>query len=279
MNPGICYLYEYENDTKLKNVGFLKLSRHYQSCLIQIRIQNIPVKNEDTLQLYAFYNQGKDSFTKKTADISCSEKSVTARLSVSETLFPDHRILENIDGFLLEGAGAHIYAAVPENVDFNTAHIRSWEEPSQETMPLNTEIAKDTVEEEPITESGHADPNQPLVTEQELPPDETPVSVSSPLSVQKIHRSDLSSLPRKYWPLANNSFLLHGYHNYNHLLLIEEDGHRWLGVPGIYDAQEAKAAEIFGFPQFTNAYVALLDLSADECNDKAEFGHWCRYIK
>ena len=49
---------------------------------------------------------------------------------------------------------------------------------------------------------------------------------------EKISRQDLSCLPRKEWRLANNSFLLHGYYNYHHLLSIEEDGKRWLGVPG-----------------------------------------------
>ena len=83
-------------------------------------------------------------------------------------------------------------------------------------------------------------------------------------SAKKIQRSDLTLLPRKFWFLANNSFLLHGYHNYNHLLLVEEDGHYWLGVPGIYDSHEARAAGLFGFPQFTRSYVEILDLGEDE---------------
>lgn len=48
-------------------------------------------------------------------------------------------------------------------------------------------------------------------------------------SVRKLHRCDLSRLPRKQWYLANNSFLLHGCHNYGHLILIKEEGRYWLG--------------------------------------------------
>ena len=95
---------------------------------------------------------------------------------------------------------------------------------------------------------------------------------------KKISREDLTLLPRKFWPLANNSFLLHGYHNYNHLVLIEEGGRRWLGVPGIYDTREARAADLFGFPRFTRAYVPVLNLSEGERNDTADFGHWCRCV-
>lgn len=98
------------------------------------------------------------------------------------------------------------------------------------------------------------------------------------VTARKITRAELSTLPRKFWSLANNSFLLHGYYNYNHLLLVEEDGHIWLGVPGIYDTREARAADLFGFPQFTSSYVSVLELGDDERNNDALFGHWCRYL-
>ena len=95
---------------------------------------------------------------------------------------------------------------------------------------------------------------------------------------RKIQRSDISVLPRRFWFLANNSFLLHGYHNYNHLLLAEEDGRLWLGVPGIYDPREAKVADLFGFPQFTREYADCLELEPEECSDNADFGYWCRCV-
>ena len=53
--------------------------------------------------------------------------------------------------------------------------------------------------------------------------DDTKHTTSS-VTARKITRAELSTLPRKFWSLANNSFLLHGYYNYNHLLLVEEDG-------------------------------------------------------
>ena len=95
---------------------------------------------------------------------------------------------------------------------------------------------------------------------------------------RKISRSDMSQLPRRFWPLANNSFLLHGYHNYGHLLLIEEDARLWLGVPGTYAPQEARAADLFGFPRFTRSYAGSPELTAEERTDNADFGHWCRCV-
>lgn len=95
----------------------------------------------------------------------------------------------------------------------------------------------------------------------------------------KIQRQDIVNLPRCEWRLSNNSFLLHGYYNYHHLVIIEEDGNIWLGVPGIYHPKEAKAAEAFGFPQFIKAEKLNVDLSEDERNDGEEFGYWCRHIR
>lgn len=97
-------------------------------------------------------------------------------------------------------------------------------------------------------------------------------------NVRKIQRSELCVLPRRYWNIANNSFLMHGYHNYHHLMLVESDGHYWIGVPGIYTPREARAAELFGFPQFTKSHVEHLDLASDERDENCNFGHWCRYM-
>ncbi len=105
-----------------------------------------------------------------------------------------------------------------------------------------------------------------------LPPQSVP-------EYHKIQRQDLTLLPRKEWYLANNSFLLHGYYNYHHLLVIEQENSFLLGVPGIYDPREARAAELFGFPKFSKKYVEGLELAEDEQNTHFEFGHYLRKIK
>ena len=157
---------------------------------------------------------------------------------------------------------------------------------------LSATADSDTETSSDVTPEAEPSP-KPLMEAESLPYCETAVPDSSgdtpgrakPVhsgpcgNLKKIRRSDLSILPRRHWNLANNSFLLHGYHNYNHLLLVEEDGHYWLGVPGIYDAREARAAELFGFPQFTRSCHQQLSLSKDEYNETADFGYWCRYIR
>ena len=69
----------------------------------------------------------------------------------------------------------------------------------------------------------------------EILPEDPAFGYESGCEILTIRPQDIGRLPRESWVYGNNSFLLHGYHNYNHLLLVEEDGHYWLGVPGIYD--------------------------------------------
>ena len=94
----------------------------------------------------------------------------------------------------------------------------------------------------------------------------------------RLELKDLRSLPKKYWYLGNNSFLLHGFFNYRYLVLGRTAEERWfLGVPGIYQRQERVMAAIFGFPEFFAAG------SGSEHNDGREpvnhFGCWVRYIE
>ena len=85
---------------------------------------------------------------------------------------------------------------------------------------------------------------------------------------------DLRLLPRQYWYLGNNSFLLHGFFNYRYLILgITEKAEkkRWfIGIPGVYQNPERVMATLFGFPEFRNEKSAPVNTG--------EFGYWYRYL-
>ena len=95
---------------------------------------------------------------------------------------------------------------------------------------------------------------------------------------EKIQRQELSRLPRKEWRIANNSFLLHGFYNYHHLLYIEEDGNVLIGVPGIFHEKEQEAARAFGFTEFRRLTNDEIKLEENEKNTIEDFGYWCRQI-
>ena len=100
MNPGTFYLYEYENYKRRRNVGFIKVSRHYQSCILQIHARGIPVRTGSTLNLYAFFCDHDQMVTSQIAELNSCGRNISIRLPVSETHFPGMRSLQQIDGFL-----------------------------------------------------------------------------------------------------------------------------------------------------------------------------------
>ncbi len=65
---------------------------------------------------------------------------------------------------------------------------------------------------------------------------------------------DFVILNKEFYPLSSNSFLLHGFYNYNHVVLCKMakgDGeHYYIGVPGNFYAKEKQAAVLFGFESF-----------------------------
>ena len=315
MNPGTFYLYEYENSKRTRNVGFIKTSRHYRSCILQIHARGIPVGNGASMELRAFF-RGEDDvlLSEQIAVLNCFGHNISTRLSVSESRFPEGRPLAQIDGFLIKLPGNAPSLFWMASDLFFDADIRKLktistmqnEKPADSSAVQNEKpVDSSAVQNEKPADSSAVQNEKPVdssAVQNEKPADSSAVQnqkpadasdmqsnhpaetaaaetdISASTNARKIRRSEMSQLPRKFWPLANNSFLLHGYHNYGHLLLIEEDSRLWLGVPGTYAPQEARAADLFGFPRFTRSYAGLPELTAEERADDGDFGHWCRCV-
>lgn len=91
----------------------------------------------------------------------------------------------------------------------------------------------------------------------------------------KIEPQDIGIFPMEFWVLGNNSFLLHAYYNYRHLLLAkrrkENEEEYILGVPGIYENREKFIANMFGFYDFKG-----VSLKKTKTGD---FGYWLLDVK
>lgn len=84
-----------------------------------------------------------------------------------------------------------------------------------------------------------------------------------------ISPADFVLLPAADYRAAHNSFLLHGYYNYHHLILarVEKRGEilYYLGVPGNFFEKEKQVAVMFGFESFE---------CADEPAEYGDFGYY-----
>ena len=94
--------------------------------------------------------------------------------------------------------------------------------------------------------------------------------------ILSIKPQDIGLLPREVWVYGNNSFLLHGYYNYRHLILAKLNNPKGrprylLGVPGHYFSNEKYMASMFGFPNFV---LAKKQPEAD-----GRYGYWYTDIR
>lgn len=86
----------------------------------------------------------------------------------------------------------------------------------------------------------------------------------------QLEPKDFIILSGKYQHLVNNSFLLHGFYNYRHVILGKEGESYYLGVPGVFYEREKMVALMFGFEAF----------ECESGESKAgEFGYYLRKVE
>lgn len=292
MNPGSYYLYEYESCCRRRNLGFLQISSHNYSYLLTLHVKNLPIVPGEQLEVHAFILENQTLTGSPVALLQCSGQNLSTQLVISGERFPHKRTLKHIDGFIIfsitQNRPQHWIASavpLPDFYSFSDCSLSTEEilssEPENPSLSEEATITEDTVSET-VSEAALSDASIDAASTEEVPTEVTPTEETAiqdaSIQARKITHAEISTLPRRFWPLANNSFLLHGCHNYHHLLLIKEKDHLWLGVPGLYDPREAHMANLFGFPQFTSSYISILELTEDECENSESFGHWCRYL-
>lgn len=216
------YLYEYQNGKRIRNLGFMKIEKQMDKCMIQIYAKNL-----DDIQGIIFRKGNDEKY--------------------------------------IGGWEAEMLPVEEIKRDASAVEETTQDVPAQEKQ------------EQPQCGTPVAEQHQCNMPAAEHPEEDTYIQPRDVI-FKKIQRQDLSRLPRKEWRLANNSFLLHGFYNYHHLLYIEENGDIWIGVPGIYHEKEKMAAKSFGFSHFRRVVDVDVQLEEHETNTFEDFGYWCRQI-
>lgn len=169
-----------------------------------------------------------------------------------------------------------------KNIDEKEAEVETQFGDDEETENLEEEQPEkkdqETVEES--SEKKEQETVEEFPEKKDLKKDDRDIDLQNfRRQIMKIQRGEISILPRCEWKLANNNFLLHGYYNYRHLVLIDEGNQLKLGVPGIYHEREARAAATFGFPEFIAEADVNVTLEPQERNENQQFGYWCRQVR
>ena len=297
MQRFVTYIYAYENNNKNQNVGFAKVDIRGDYCQVEIHLKRTGYTNVKC-PVYLFVRENEVIVGVEIGEIAlvngCGDFVRQLNCNgVGETPY----CMKDMKGILIFLDDTVMFASQWDE----RAIYRDNFKPYEETKEIPVEQA--AVAEEP-EESGQSEKLQVESVQaqqsgeqqsEELQPEaqrsgDRWMDVWEKLNgmygaknlfenmpeISGIHMElkDLRELPKKYWYLGSNSFLLHGFFNYRHLLLgkVEnESGRKWfIGVPGIYQNQEKVLAAVFGFPEFRQ--------EKDTGVKTGQFGYWYRFM-
>ena len=315
MKRFIRYLYEYEGNQKKRNVGFVKVEQDGKETTISVHGKGLCGKSNENISCYLIKldsEMGNILFV-PAGEIQIGMISCGGCFCYTEELIGDGygkkeqsvgQTCEKKDDICGLGLGdpkeAFYVALWNEEMygDLDIARAKVFQEFDSDKTAEESKSIKNIDEKEAEVETQFGDDEETENLEEEQPEkkDQETVEESSEKKdlrkddrdidlqnfrrqIMKIQRGEISILPRCEWKLANNNFLLHGYYNYRHLVLIDEGNQLKLGVPGIYHEREARAAATFGFPEFIAEADVNVTLEPQERNENQQFGYWCRQVR
>lgn len=297
MERFITYMYAYENRIKGRNVGFVKVECRKDTCALEIHIRNLGrfsgkcrtylLMDENVIgvelgTMIISYGQGQAIYYFDRNDIEQSGyrleqvKAVRVECGSQEFLAScwseeaGNWIAQDIRAFMKsENMQADKVADQTQNSNGHTGILQT--EPvkpnmAQHNMPHNSvynPARANQQESNAQFNPGYYNSESGNLSQLE--------NTASQFPQSQIDRIDLADI-RRLFPTkqyyANNSFVIHGFMNYSHLIVKTEDNKKYLGVPGIYEKPEEMMAKLFGFTEFVD------EKTHSESKTEGAFGYW-----
>lgn len=258
-NRKICYISYYEGDEKKGNAGYVKLLENDSYVEADVRVSGISdvLMGEKELVVSAgpqIIKREKLLLQKGAGlGIYCWEKGqdfakLTFRIELAQGCFLD---------------SGEVRKAVEENA------TKTWIPETMEVIEepvLESEIGTEAqIELEAEEEKGAVD--QLDTVKEEAPKDKVEKRKWDQIystyphikpfkdfrEYVKLELNDMVLLSEKKYSLVENSFLLHGYYNYDHLILWKKEKKPvkyYVGVPGNFYEKEKQVALLYGFDSF-----------------------------
>lgn len=318
----VTYINLYEENSKIKSVGFAKIESRAKACDMEIHMRGTGYTGI-ACPVYLFVRENDRMLGISIGKIPLTGGSGDSRFSLDgENIGGSGYGLGRICGFLILVTENIMFASQWDEKEIRRERLTLLEEVSRsEKLEPEDEIQHiEEVEperEQPKAEEPKPEPeeleaerelqaedgigltNEQLIfgesiqaTEAAAQPTEQPWAmkwqfmlenypVMTPFEREdevlciRMELKDLRLLPKRYWYLGNNSFLLHGFFNYRYIILgamQEKRQKRWfLGVPGVFQSQEKVMAAIFGFPEYKSEKISE--------QKTGQFGYWYRFLE
>lgn len=258
----ISYLELQENGQRIRGAGYAKLEswEEEEILMVQLRGQGI-VSGKEMMLLYLQRESGEELLCEMTAErgtVSC-EKRISRKADWEPTLgirIPLERNFEIIGRFA-GAAGAKkvpapVTAIAPVTVGEIEGQGQGGNQPEQAKRPIQTEQQETRSSKKTATE--HTLHMKDTKWEQlsSIYPHIHPFRDAR--EFLSVGPEDFVVLRERCYQMTHNSFLLHGYYNYRHLLLMRQEVSGevkyYIGVPGNFYEREKQVARMFGFESF-----------------------------
>lgn len=280
----IIYMSLYKDGNRLGNAGFLKVEKKDKEGNLSLTVKNAPrsINGRYPVRYYC----GTD--WKEADGIAVREGSGQWEKTEEDSLEQVRLQIMLPGGYLIEGESREAKdKEKPKRQDGQIAYISVERQPTKETAAVQeitaaqeTDESRKAVTTQETVVSRKAVAVQEAGTPQEKTAVQETVRVRPPMSLPpmeglkedkweqildtydrihpygderiyvKLEPRDFLILSSKYQHLVNNSFLLHGFYNYRHVILGKEKEAYYLGVPGVFYEREKMVALMFGFEAF-----------------------------
>ena len=251
----ISYLELQENGQRIRSAGYARLESLDKEEILTVQLNGQEIVSGKGIPLYLQWESGERQLCEMTTDqgrTSC-EKRIPLEKEREQILgirIPLERNLEIIGRFVRGGdakkkpaqeADKQPREQTPEAAETVVTSLvpSQGDRISKRSAAENTLHMKDTKWEQLSSIYPHIHPFRDAREFHSVGPE------------------DYVVLRERCYQMTHNSFLLHGYYNYRHLLLLRQEtagqAKYYIGVPGNFYEREKQVARMFGFESFEGA--------------------------
>ena len=261
----LIYFATYENGVKTRRSGYAGIFIRGNLCDVQIYYRGEESRAAETQPLHPVYIF-RDGAVAEGPEIRLEENMAATTIQTSRVDFMQSgRSLEELEAIYIDGVSSGICGGRPDGQELTaeTAYTLTESTGQMAQTFLTEELeAEDSAEqdeklqlEQPPEQLQKPEPERwPLEQCMEYFPELKLPCDGMRRKCCRMTLDDLEHLPEEWEWLKENHFLLHGFYEYHHLLLVRlacRYGERFaIGVPGEFCYRNQYMAENFGFYDF-----------------------------
>ncbi len=267
----ISYVYKCEKGNKTKNAGYVKMDIRDNKCRLYL---NLHTDSEEKLGVYLYYYK-KDMKRRVYLGNAFSVRGV---IEYKDVLWMDNvnnttKAFSQYNGLLLaasdEESEQYITQWKDEIEEVEDEIEETKEDVTEEIEEEVTKVQEETVEKdiELVTQESNTEIFEEIFANRE---DILAFSDDLYYNCVEIDENDIEKNPLLSKYIYNNSFAMHGYYKYRHLLagkIADNEKAIFIGVPGSFSNREKMLASIFGCDSFKRSQRGDVRYP--------NFGYWC----